>query len=80
MEHPLHQLVETVLERLDSANDEDTRRSGENWRALCESRQNEADLCGWAAALGLGPWDPDQLDDPCGELLEHEEGALAVPL
>jgi len=76
LEHPLHQLVETVLERLDTANDEDTRRLRDNWQALCSSRTEEADLCGWAASLGLDPYDPDQLDDQFSELLEHEVAGL----
>ena len=72
-EHALHNLVEEVLARLDTATDEDTARLRDNWRALCQSRQTESDLCSWAAQLGVDPYDPSALSD---ELINNFESKV----
>ena len=65
-----------VLERLDSDDDEDSRRLRDNWQALCRSRTEEADICGWAASLGVDPYDADQFDERLIDLLEQDVARL----
>jgi hypothetical protein len=72
VETALGRLVETVVERLDEANDEDTQRLRVHWQALGHSRQTEADLCSAAASLSLDPYDSGELSDELAELLEND--------
>jgi hypothetical protein len=69
-ERVLHELVEAVIDRLNEHSEETSQRLRDNWRAVCESRRQEPDLCCWAAALGLDPYDPDELTDEIVALLE----------
>ena len=80
LEIAIHDFVQSVLERLDQATDEDTQRLRANWQALLLSRDTEPDLCAWSAALGLDPYDPQELTDELVELLEHEVAAQPAPL
>jgi hypothetical protein len=80
LERALDQFVRMVLERLDSDDDEDSRRLRDNWQALCRSRTEEADICGWAASLGVDPYDADQLDERLIDLLEQDVARLPLLL
>lgn len=62
-ERTLHHFVEAVLERLRDTTEVDAERLRMNWRAVCESRQNETALCSWSAALGLDPYDETELSE-----------------
>jgi hypothetical protein len=72
LQSSLYHLVEAVLERLDSWNDQDSLRLRENWRAIVSSTETEADLCASSAMLGLDPYDPEELTDEVADLLEGE--------
>jgi hypothetical protein len=72
LEVSLGRLVETVLERLDAASDEDTRRLRENWTAVRQSGSDEPQLCAWAASLGVDPYDRGELTDELVALMENE--------
>ena len=80
VERALGQFVQVVVERLDSADDEDSSRLRSNWQALCKSRIEEADLCSTAASLGLDPYDPDQLDERLIVFIERAVGGLPLAL
>ena len=56
-EKALHEIIEAVLDRLGNVSDPDAKRLCANWKAVCESRRDEADLCSWAASLGIDPYD-----------------------
>lgn len=79
-EASLQRLIEEVLTRLDAATDEDTRRLQNNWNALCDSRQNERDLCASAAQLGLDPYDPSELTDDLAAVVESQVSKLGEEL
>ena len=73
-------LSKWFLRRLDQEEDEDSRRLKSNWQAVCESRASEANLCAWAATLGLDPYDPAQLGDQLIDLLEEDVKRLPISL
>jgi BMFP domain-containing protein YqiC len=79
-EQVFQQLVEEVLTRLDVAKDEDTARLRDNWRALCQSRQREPDLCAWAAQLGIDPYDPSGITDELIDIFESKVRPLGEDL
>lgn len=70
VERELHRFVEAVLERLPNADHDSVVRLQTNWNAICESRQTEADLCALSAAMGLDPYDDDQLTDEIAEVIQ----------
>lgn len=70
VEDGLEAFVLQVLARLDSTQDAEVDRLRSEWTALCDSRQNEAELCTWSASMGLDPYDPRALTDDLVELLE----------
>ena len=80
VERSFHHFVEMVLKRLEQEEDEDSRRLKSNWQAVCESRASEANLCAWAATLGLDPYDPAQLGDQLIDLLEEDVKRLPISL
>lgn len=69
-ERSLHQFVEAVLDRLVGISDAATQRFRVNWKAVCESRQNESELCSWSASLGLDPYDENGLTDELIEVMQ----------
>ncbi|MHB1037055.1 MAG: hypothetical protein ACYC35_20530 [Pirellulales bacterium] len=80
LERSLQQFIEGVLERLADRSDHSTERLRENWRAVCQSRQTESDLCSWSASLGLDPYDEDELTDALVDLMQSRVTRLPVEL
>jgi hypothetical protein len=73
-------LVEAVLDRLSDSRDDDTSRLVANWAAVLASSREEAEICSWAAALGLDPYDPSELTDDVIELFEGRLTSLVPAL
>ena len=68
----LQSFMETVLERLRGVEHHSVRALRDDWEAVLRSKEQERDLCEWAARLGLDPYDPDELTDADEEFLLAE--------
>ncbi len=77
VEAGLRGLVEAVIDRIRelAPSEPGTQELLSNWEALQESSRTEAGLCAAAAAMGLDPYDEDELT---GELLDVLEGSFAA--
>ncbi|MFV1969362.1 MAG: ImmA/IrrE family metallo-endopeptidase, partial [Pirellulaceae bacterium] len=80
VERSLHQFIEAVLERLVGKSDDSTERLRTNWKAVCESRQNESALCSWSASLGLDPYNENDLTDDLVEVMQSRLSGLPPEL
>jgi hypothetical protein len=76
----LHRFIEAVLDRLAGNSDASAERLRLNWRAVCDSRQHESELCSWSAALGLDPYDASELTDELVEILQARLSRLQAGL
>jgi hypothetical protein len=79
-EAALQALMDDVLARLEPEANGDAARLRENWKALCDSRQTEQDLCAAAAQLGLDPYDPSEVTEDFIATYESKVKALGEEL
>ncbi|MDA1053161.1 MAG: hypothetical protein O3C40_22125 [Planctomycetota bacterium] len=80
VERSLHQFVVAVLERLVGNSDASTERLRANWKAACESRHDEPELCSWSASMGLDSYDEDGLTDELVEVMQSRVSGLQPEL
>ena len=81
-EQGLRDFIETVADRIreHSAGHREGREFLKNWEAVQESGRSEAGLCEAAAAMGLDPYDPDELSEQVASLLEGPFASLSPDL
>ena len=65
----LTDFVDRVLARLDGLEAQEIDEVREDWTAISGAAQDEREVCGWSARLGLDPYDPDELTDEREALL-----------
>jgi len=70
----------TVLERLRDVRHASVDDLRADWGAILASREQERDLCEWAARLGLDPYDPDDLPQADEQLLIARMAAVPEDL
>ncbi len=76
----LHSFIETVLSRIVSRHDDAAERLRKEWKAVCKSRSDEPELCGWAASMGIDPYGEDELTDDLVNLFETRIRPLSPKL
>ncbi|HEY3968989.1 MAG TPA: ImmA/IrrE family metallo-endopeptidase [Planctomycetaceae bacterium] len=80
VEHGLDSFIRQVLSRLESQREPEIERLNAEWTALCNSRETEANLCAWAAAMGVDPYDSSELNDSLLGLIENQLPGLEPDL
>jgi len=80
VERGFETFVQQVLSRLDSETDHEVERLREEWNAIQVSRQDEPNLCTWAASMGIDPYDANELTDDLVEILETRLPELDLDL
>ena len=76
----LREFVDRVLARLDTERAQEVEDTRKDWTAIAESTAEERELCGWAARLGVDPYDPDELTDQHEAMMKASVSTLEAEL